>query len=233
MYFFNAIGIPGRRKNRLLYFVAIFRRILETNEKGFFVTAIHTDSGKTLASAILVHALQAQYWKPVQCGFPTDTDQIKSWFGNQVVCHPEQFRLETPASPHFAAEKEGLEISINDFEIPQTNGNPLVVEGAGGLLVPLSKKYFLADLVEKLELPVILVINHYLGALNHGLLTLQELKNRQIPVQGIIFNGTDFQKAEPVLLDKAECPCLLRIPVLEKVTLKEIQHLSHSIQWKS
>jgi len=202
------------------------------NQKGFFITAIHTDSGKTLASAILTHALKADYWKPVQCGNPTDTNQIKSWFGEEVICHPERYRLETPASPHFAAEQVGMSIRLSDFILPDTNNN-LIVEGAGGVLVPVSTKETIADLIEYLALPVILVINHYLGALNHGMLTIRELKRRQIPLAGIIFNGVDFQNAESILLQEAGCPCLLRIPKMESVGLEQIRQLSEQLQWNN
>ncbi len=200
------------------------------NQKGFFITAIHTDSGKTLASAILTYALKADYWKPVQCGEPADTDQIKSWLGSEIVCHPERYRLQTPASPHFAAEKEGVSILLSDFKLPDTSNN-LIVEGAGGVLVPVSSRETIADLIEQLGLPVILVINHYLGALNHGMLTIRELKRRQIPLAGIIFNGVDFQNAESILLQEAGCPCLLRIPIMESVGLEQIRQLSTQLQW--
>lgn len=200
------------------------------NQKGFFITAIHTDSGKTLASAILTYALKADYWKPVQCGEPADTDQIKSWLGSEVVCHPERYRLQTPASPHFAAEKEGVSMRLSDFKLPDTSNN-LIVEGAGGVLVPVSTKETIADLIEHLELPVILVINHYLGALNHGMLTIRELKRRQIPLAGIIFNGEDFQNAESILLQEAGCSCLLRIPKMETVGLEQIRQLSTQLLW--
>ncbi len=200
------------------------------NQKGFFISAIHTDSGKTLASAILTYALKADYWKPVQCGEPADTDQIKSWLGSEVVCHPERYRLQTPASPHFAAEKEGVSIRLSDFKLPDTSNN-LIVEGAGGVLVPVSSRETIADLIEQLGLPVILVINHYLGALNHGMLTIREIKRRQIPLAGIIFNGVDFQNAESILLQEAGCPCLLRIPIMESVGLEQIRQLSTQLQW--
>ena len=200
------------------------------NQKGFFITAIHTDSGKTLASAILTSALKADYWKPIQCGEPADTDQIKSWLGSEVVCHPERYRLQTPASPHFAAEKEGVSIRLSDFKLPDTSNN-LIVEGAGGVLVPVSSRETIADLIEQLGLPVILVINHYLGALNHGMLTIREIKRRRIPLDGIIFNGVDFQNAESILLQEAGCPCLLRIPIMENVGLEQIRQLSTQLQW--
>jgi len=199
---------------------------------GFFITAIHTDSGKTLASAIIAESLKADYWKPIQCGTPTDTAQIKSWFGDALKTHPEQYFLSTPASPHFAAEQENKEINLKEFHLPDTSSRPLIVEGAGGLLVPLTQKWVLADLVEKLGLPVILVINHYLGALNHSLLTIKEIQCRKIPLAGLVFNGKDFQNAESVILEAAQCPCLLRIPTLDHIDYSTIKTLSQKLEWK-
>jgi len=204
---------------------------LNKNQRGYFVSAIHTDSGKTLASAALVQSLKAHYWKPIQCGNPTDTGQIHSWLGETVQSHPERYYLQTPASPHFAAEKENKSILLEDFQIPETFGSPIIVEGAGGLLVPLTKDLVLADLIKKLGLPVVLVINHYLGALNHSLLTISELKHRKIDLAGIIFNGVDFQNAEQVILSAAKCPCILRIPPLQEVNREVITALAQKIQW--
>ncbi len=206
---------------------------MEKQLKGIFVTAIHTDSGKTLASAVLASHLKAHYWKPVQCGLPADTDQIKAWMGVEVQTHPERFRLQTPASPHFAAQKEGVQIRLSDFQMPDFEGAPLVVEGAGGLMVPLSQELFLADLAKHLNLPLVLVVNHYLGALNHTLLTLTEIKQRNLPLAGIIFNGEDFQDAESVILKQAGCPCILRIPKLEILNREVIKSLSEKITWEN
>jgi dethiobiotin synthetase len=204
---------------------------LKPNDRGCFVTAIHTDSGKTLASAIITQALKADYWKPIQCGEPTDSNQIRAFLGPDTKIHTERYCLRTPASPHFAAKQEGLNIEINDFALPETE-NFIVTEGAGGLLVPLNQKQTIADLATHLALPVVLVINHYLGALNHSLLTLSELEHRGLPVHGLIFNGPDFQEAEPILLAKAQAPCLLRIPHLPFVDIKQIAALAATLVWK-
>ena len=204
---------------------------LESPSSGLFVSAIHTDSGKTLASALLCLALQADYWKPVQCGFPTDSDQIRSWLGTGVHVHPEQYRLRTPASPHFAAAMEPAAIRVSDFRLPVTQSRNLVVEGAGGLLVPLNENETLADLIQALDLPLVLVVNHYLGALNHSLLTLREIHRRGIRLAGLIFNGTDFQDAESVLLRAAGCPCLLRLPRLEEISRPVLEDYAARIQF--
>lgn len=201
--------------------------------KAYFVTAIHTDSGKTFTSNILVHSLKADYWKPIQCGLPGDREYIQRQAPSGTTIHPERHRLLTPASPHFAAEKEGINIRLEDFKLPDTKGKPLIVEGAGGLLVPINGQETIADLVVHLKLPVILVINHYLGALNHSLLTLAELEKRQIPITGIVFNGDDFQGAEEIILSRTNAPCLLRIPTLIDPLPSHIEMLASKIQWNN
>lgn len=204
---------------------------LKNSNPAYFVTAIHTDSGKTFSSAILLHHLKADYWKPIQCGFPGDSEFIREVAPFSTTLHPERHRLQTPASPHFAARKEEVTIELSDFRLPDTNGRPLIVEGAGGLMVPLNSKNTLADLISHLNIPVILVINHYLGALNHSLLTLAELERREIPIAGIIFNGEDFQGAEEIILSRTQSPCLLRIPTLIYPTKSDIEALANQIRW--
>src|SRR5687768_11518289 len=122
----------------------------------YFVTGIDTDSGKTLVSAILCEALQAHYWKPVQAGLPKDSDWVKQMITNNVTkIFPERFLLTSPMSPHAAAKIDNVTIQLNDFKMPQADR--LVVEGAGGLLVPLNEKQFIADLILHLKIPVIVV----------------------------------------------------------------------------
>lgn len=198
---------------------------LNTKSKGLFVTAIGTDSGKTLASAILLRHFKAIYWKPVQCGGPTDSEWIKTILGPKQAIIPEQFFFQTPASPHFAAAKEGKYVSVNDFYWPE-NLDFLVTEGAGGLMVPLNEKEVLADLIAHFQVPLVLVVNHYLGALNHTLLSLAEIKRRKLDLAGIIFNGEDFQDAESVILNHAGARCWLRIPRLDEINLFEIDRLA-------
>ncbi len=177
----------------------------------YFVTAIGTDSGKTLFSAILTEALKADYWKPVQSGEPADSDTIRQLLINdksQVL--KERYFLETPASPHAAAAIDGVEINLNDFELP-TSESPLVVEGAGGLLVPLNNQDTMADLIKKMALPVILVSNLYLGNINHTLLSYQYLKNANIPVYGIVFKCPTNPASEEVILKMSGLKLLLKI----------------------
>jgi dethiobiotin synthetase len=164
----------------------------------YFVTAIGTDSGKTIASAILCKALHADYWKPVQAGFPRDADTIKRLVPDCTI-HPETYLLNTPASPHAAAKIDGVHIDLEKFKLPKTN-NPLIIEGAGGCLVPLNDHDFVIDIPAKLNLQIILVANLYLGSINHTLLTVQLLKQRNLSVTGIIFNGKSNPESERIIL---------------------------------
>jgi dethiobiotin synthetase len=170
--------------------------------KRYFVTGIGTDVGKTVAAAILTEALQADYWKPVQAGGLdfTDTDTVRSLISNEKsVFHPEAYRLKMAASPHKAAAAEGIEIDVHGLELPETQNN-LIVEGAGGLMVPLNKRYLVLDLVQQLGLEVILVSRNYLGSINHTLLTAEVLRYRKVPVAGIIFNGEENQTSEDFII---------------------------------
>lgn len=196
----------------------------------FFVTAIGTDSGKTVVSAILARALNATYWKPIQCGTPTDTDQIMHWLGKTWPIVPERYRLLEPCSPHQAAYLERKEIDRSDFSLPRINGG-LIVEGAGGLLVPINASETVADVAKQLQLPVILVVNHYLGSINHSLLTLQALQQKEIPLAGVVFNGVDFQQSESLILNRAGCPCILRIRRESAITSSVIDQYSRSVKW--
>lgn len=188
-----------------------------------FVTAIGTDSGKTIASAILCEALAADYWKPVQAGLPTDTATVKELVSNtSIAFHPEQFLLKTPASPHASAKKENKTISLNDFKLPRTKNN-LIIEGAGGCLVPLNDDDVIADLIIKLKCDTIVVSNHYLGSINHTLLTIEALKRRNINIRGLIFNGERNEESERIILLRSKLKCLLRInrePVIDQETIK-------------
>jgi len=188
--------------------------------KKYFITAISTDSGKTLISAIITNALQADYWKPIQAG----TEQTDSaWIRNMLhsgysIIHPEAYVLKRAASPHAAAKEEGVEIDLSLIQLPDTNENDLVIEGAGGVLVPLNDTAVVADLIIQLGAEVILVSNHYLGSINHTLLTAQELKRRNIKVKGIIFNGPSNEETEKIILSHTGYKILLHVFPEEKIT---------------
>ncbi|MEO7988821.1 MAG: dethiobiotin synthase [Chryseolinea sp.] len=187
----------------------------------YFVTAIHTDSGKTLVSAILCEALHADYWKPVQAGFPTDSETVANLVSNaSTKIHAEAYLLKKPASPHAAAKAESIEIRRENFILPRI-GHDLIIEGAGGCLVPLAKDFFVVDLIDKFKAEVILVSNLYLGSINHTLLTVEALKNRKINIKGIIFNGEPNPESESIILSTTKLPLLLHI-LPETIITKEV-----------
>lgn len=179
--------------------------------KSVFVTGIGTGIGKTAISAIICSALKADYWKPVQAGNleQTDSDTVRA-LAPKIKIHPERFLLKEPMSPHAAAKREGVAIRLEDFKLPETQA-PLVVEGAGGLLVPLNSEHTVIDLIERLKTPVILVSQNYLGSINHTLLSLEALRIRRIPILGLVFNGPEAPDSQSILLEKSGLPMLLRV----------------------
>jgi dethiobiotin synthetase len=190
-----------------------------------FITGIGTDVGKTVASAILVDALQADYWKPVQTGsyYGTDSDKIKKLTSNpKSAFHKEAYLLEQYMSPHAAAELSGIDIEFDKINLPETS-NTLVIEGAGGVLAPLNKKYFMADLMKKFECEAILVVQNYLGSINHTLLSTEALKSRGIKVLGIILNGPPHKLSEDLIADHAGVPFLGRINKEASISREIIQ----------
>ena len=167
--------------------------------KPIFITGIGTGVGKTLVAAVVATAMGGDYWKPVQAGYEqgTDSEWIESVINNHITrIYPEVYKLKFAASPHIAAEKEGVDISLNTIlmrfnEIRNLQGpsNPaLIIEGAGGLMAPLNNKDFVIDLIERLEATVILVSRNYLGSINHSLLTALACKSRHLEIGGWIFN---------------------------------------------
>ncbi|MCR6638212.1 MAG: dethiobiotin synthase [Sporocytophaga sp.] len=178
----------------------------------YFVTAINTDSGKTLVSAILTQALQADYWKPIQSGVERDADKVRDLINNNhSLIFNESYWFQTPASPHYAAEVENVTIDLDKILIPGNKGNNLVIEGAGGVLVPLNDTHFVIDLAAKFNAEIILVSNNYLGSINHTLLTINEIKRRGLSIKGIIFNGPRNESTEDFILKHSGLKCLLKI----------------------
>jgi|ERR1043165_336514 dethiobiotin synthetase len=169
--------------------------------KRIFVAGTSTGVGKTVVSAILAEALHADYWKPVQCGNleQTDTDIVRSLLSNHVTkCYPETYRLKTASSPHYAAKVENTAIKPEQLRAIDSEIR-LVIEAAGGLLVPLSRDYLVIDLIKHLEASVILVSKNYLGSINHTLLSMEALKQRGIDILGIVFNGENYFDNEEII----------------------------------
>lgn len=192
--------------------------------KRFVVSGIGTDVGKTVASAIISEALEANYWKPLQAGDldNTDTMKVQRWT-SKVNCFKERYKLRTPASPHYAASVDGITISPADFQIPESDRN-LIIEGAGGLMVPLNNEGLLyIDLFEKWQVPVILVSRHYLGSINHTLLSVEALQKRSIPIAGILFIGDENKATEEIITAITKVKKLGRIPLAQEINAKFIQ----------
>ncbi|MDB4533505.1 dethiobiotin synthase [Vicingaceae bacterium] len=197
-----------------------------------FVTGIGTDVGKTVVSAILTEALEADYWKPVQAGDLDNSDSIKVErfiSNNKTIIHPEGMKLNSPMSPHAAAAIDNVEIKLPDFKLPITDNN-LVVEGAGGLMVPLNDEDLIIDLIQQLDIEVVLVSQNYLGSINHTILSIDALKNRGIKVLGIIFNGEENIETEKYVLNYSGLKCLGRVQQHQSIN-KEIV-LSYKSQFK-
>ncbi|WP_264525658.1 dethiobiotin synthase [Flavobacterium sp. N502536] len=197
-----------------------------------FITGISTDVGKTVTSAIVVEALEADYWKPIQAGDLnfSDTHKVKSHISNsKSQFYPNAYELNTPASPHLAAEIDGVTIDIKKIVEPETT-NHLVIEGAGGLFVPLNEKETIVDLIQS-DYKVIVVSRHYLGSINHTLLTIEAIQNRGFEVAGIIFSGNENQSTESLILNKTGVQCIGRIddePYFDQNVIKEYADLFRS-----
>ncbi len=179
--------------------------------KRIFVTGISTEVGKTIASAIIAEALEADYWKPVQAGDLEHSDSltVKNLISNShSKIHDNAYALNSAMSPHAAAAIDGIQIKLSRISEPQTE-NHLVIEGAGGLLVPLNSRDTVMDLI-KPHYKVVVVSRHYLGSINHTLLTLEQLKKRGLDVF-LLFSGDKHPSTEDIILTKTRLPVLGRI----------------------
>ena len=178
-----------------------------------FITGIGTGVGKTVVSAVLVQALKADYWKPIQTGmeFGSDTDRVKKLaINDHSVFHPEAYSFKAPIAPHASALAENTHVDFENINLPETN-NTLIIEGAGGLLVPLNEKYFIIDLIQKFDTETVLVVQNYLGSINHTLLSIEALKNRSINILGIIVSGIENTESEKIILQHSRLKLLGRI----------------------
>ena len=199
----------------------------------YFVSGIGTDVGKTVVAALLTEALRADYWKPVQAGDLDhgDTDRVKALVSNpHSQFHPEAYRLRTPMSPDAAADRDGVRIRLDRIQLPPTD-RPLIVEGAGGLLVPLNERECIIDLMAQLQLPTILVSRHYLGSINHTLASVEALRHRQIPLAGIIFNGAKHPETEASIARHSGAKILGRIDQVDPLDSAQIQ--KWAVEWQA
>ncbi|MBV7440846.1 dethiobiotin synthase [Weeksellaceae bacterium TAE3-ERU29] len=192
--------------------------------KNIFITGIGTEVGKTIAAAVAVEALQADYWKPIQSGDLENSDTIKvqKMVSNlKTTFHRESYRLNTPLSPHASAEIDNIFIEIDKIERPKTN-NHLIIEGAGGLLVPINNKENIADLIKPTD-KVILVTKHYLGSINHTLLSYEYLKNKGINDIAIWINGAEYTTTEEAIKNRVDAFFIERINKLSEFSKKNIK----------
>lgn len=200
--------------------------------KQYFVTGIGTDVGKTVVSAILSESLQATYWKPIQAGDLNNSDSIKvARLTKKVTVLEEAFKLTEPMSPHAAAAIDGIEISIQELQPPKVEG-PLIVEGAGGLMVPFnSNAETFLDLASSWKLPTIIVSRHYLGSINHSLMTVELLQQNNIEIEGLVFVGEEHPTTEKIILDKTGVRMIARIPIAKELNSDFISEQANRISW--
>ncbi len=183
------------------------------------VAGIGTDVGKTVVSAILTILLKGDYWKPIECG-NSDTETMKSWINNTI--HPSAYSLKAPLSPHHAARLENLSIERDSITLPNTK-RPLIIEGVGGILVPVTTGTTTMDLFKKWDCQWVIVSKHYLGSINHTLLTIEVLKRLEISILGLIFNGDPNPDSEEAILEISKVPLLGRLLPEDHINLKTIQ----------
>lgn len=197
--------------------------------KKYFVSGIGTDVGKTLVSAVLVHQLKANYWKPIQCGDLHNSDSMKvSRLCPEAHIYPESYALKEPASPHYAASLEQVEVQLEGFTIPDSP-KPLVIEGAGGLMVPLNHEHTVLDLMKRLAVPVVLVSRNYLGSINHTLLSIEMLLSKGLPIAGLIFNGDENMGTQNIIEQMTGVRVLGRVEHLTDINEKSLAQQAQNL----
>jgi dethiobiotin synthetase len=198
--------------------------------QGVIITGTDTDVGKTVFAAALAGALGASYWKPIQCGLAGggDSERVRTLSGlapDRFI--PEAYRLNMAASPHRAAEAEGIEISPAKLALPDIDG-PLVVEGAGGLMVPVNRQALMIDVFASWRLPLILVARTALGTINHSLLSIEALNGRNIPILGIAFVGDEMPDTERTIVEMGNVRHLGRLAHVEPLTRAALSEAFHA-----
>lgn len=190
------------------------------------VTGTDTGVGKTVFSAGLAHLLAANYWKPIQAGLESETDtevvaRLGSLPADRIV--RELYRLRTPASPHYSAEIDGVRIDVDSLHVPETAERQLIIEGAGGLMVPLSRGTLYIDVFERWRFPVVLCARTELGTINHSLLSIEALRRRQMDILGIAFIGKRNPETESAICEMGRVRWLGRLPWISPLTADTLQ----------
>ena len=205
---------------------------MNTPNAPLFVTGISTDVGKTVVSAILCEYLKYDYWKPIQTGkeLGTDSQSLKKLVNRpNFKVYEESYLLNEPLSPHAAAKIENENILIEKVNLP-TKTSKLIIEGAGGLLVPINyKNETICDLIIKFNCSVILVVKEYLGNINHTLLTISHLKQKNIDVFGIVYVGDELPETEKIIEKMTGVPCLFRVPLFSLINKDTIRKFAEQI----
>ena len=195
----------------------------------YFITGISTEVGKTISSAIIVESLQADYWKPIQSGDLDNSDmmKVKSLISNSIsTFFPSSYEFDYPASPHLSAQMEGRHIELAHIKRPHSS-NTLVIEGVGGLFVPLNERNTILDLMLPTD-KIVLVSRHYLGSINHTMLSVEALQRRGLNIFGIIFSGEENTATESWIASYTQIPIIGRIeeePFFDKNTIKKYADL--------
>ena len=197
-----------------------------------FITGIGTNVGKTVVSAVLTEVLHADYWKPIQSGVEEgkDSDTVKSLISNsKSIFHPEVYFLKKPLSPHFAAKLDGVTIELDKIQLTYTN-NHLIIEGAGGLLVPINDTQYVIDIAKQLDCEIILVISSYLGCINHSLLSIDYLLRNHYRIKALVFNGTFEPEVKQAITKYVKNIIIIDVPQVDELSKSSILQVSSKIK---
>jgi len=201
-------------------------RITHKLPSKLFITGTNTDIGKTVVSAILMAGLKGKYWKPIQSGIieTIDAEWIRDKTGLSAAhFFPETYRLTQPLSPHAAAAIDGIQIKLNAFKLPEIDdAETLIVEGAGGVMVPLNNQHFMLDLMKKLNIPVLLVASSQLGTINHTLLSLEQMRRCDIDITGVVMNGPKNPGNREAIEQFGKVPVIAEIEPLSEISPKSL-----------
>lgn len=185
----------------------------------YFVTGIDTEIGKTVVSSILVQALSSNYWKPIQSGDLENSDSLKvsDLISKKINIYPESYRLTKPLSPHLSAKKDGVEITLKNIIPPSST--QLIIEGAGGVMVPINEKgNYVTDILSYCDAEVILVTKNYLGSINHTLLSIHYLQAKNYKIKGIVVTGEENIETESIITKNTGVPILFHVPIVENLS---------------
>lgn len=200
----------------------------------YFITGVGTNVGKTIVASVLTEAIEADYWKPIQSGLKegSDSNTVKSLISNsKTKIHPETYLLKEPLSPHYAAQLDNIKISIDNIVVPKTN-NHLIIEGAGGILVPINDTHYVIDIAKKFDCEIVLVISNYLGCINHSLLSIDYLLKNDFNIHSLVFNGSFDVPVKDAIANYAPKVRVYEIPNLKEVSSVNVQRAASTINFE-